>query len=105
VYKTYKDNAYKRKLSFRLSFEEFKNLIFADCFYCGQTPQIAKFAGQENRRDRILSYNGVDRIDNSIGYISDNCVTCCSICNSAKSDLTLEEFKSWIQRLVSHNDK
>lgn len=105
VFKTYKDNARKRKLVFKLTFEEFNRLIFANCFYCNQAPKLVKFSGQKNRRDRFLSYNGVDRIDNNVGYVGNNCVACCSICNSAKSDLTFEEFKSWIQKLVNHNGK
>lgn len=105
VYKTYKGNARKRGLLFRLSISEFEKFIFADCFYCGQVPQQSKFVGQKNRRDRLLSYNGVDRKDNSIGYINNNCVSCCSICNAAKSDLTFEEFQNWVQRLIKYNAK
>lgn len=105
VYKIYKDNARKRNLSFELSIGEFKNLIFADCFYCGNSPQLSKFAGQKNRRDRFLSYNGIDRIDNVAGYFANNCVSCCSICNAAKSDLSFDDFKNWIQRLVKYNAK
>lgn len=103
VNRTYKDNAAKRNIEFSLSLDEFKKLISMSCKYCGQEPQQAKFAGHENRRDRFLTYNGIDRVDNNIGYIFSNCVPCCTICNAAKSDLSFEEFKSWIQRLVSHN--
>jgi len=103
VYKTYRDNAHKRQLKFKLSLNNFEKLILADCQYCGQKPQMTKFAGQENRRDRFIAYNGVDRVDNSVGYEVSNCVSCCSICNAAKSNLSYKDFVNWIKRLVRYN--
>ena len=35
-------------------------------------------------------YNGIDRIDNKLGYIKGNMTPCCKICNHAKHDLTFE---------------
>jgi hypothetical protein len=104
VLKSYKDNAKKRKLNFELSIEEFNGFIFSNCYYCGQEPQLVKFTGYKNRRDRFISYNGIDRIDNNKGYILSNCVSCCKICNGAKSDYSFEEFRNWIKRLVSFNN-
>jgi len=105
VLKTYKDNAKKRSLSFELSAEEFTNLIFSNCYYCGQNPQLTKFIGSKNRRDRFISYNGVDRLNNNKGYELSNCVTCCKVCNGAKSDLSFEEFQNWISRLIIFNNR
>lgn len=106
VLRHYKSNAKKRSLEFLLSLDEFKVFIFGSCFYCGTKPSLSKFTtSQENRRDRELSYNGVDRINSNLGYRVDNCVSCCHICNRAKSDLSVEEFKSWIASLVGYNDK
>ena len=104
ILRHYKNNAKKRKLKFSLSLEEFKKIIFSSCEYCGSPPQQAIFvSGQENRRDREISYNGIDRIDNSIGYVVSNCVSCCHICNGAKSNHSVVEFQLWIKRLVSFN--
>lgn len=104
VLRHYKGNAKKRKLQFSLSLEEFKTIIFGQCKYCGNPPRPTVFAtSQENRRDKKISYNGIDRLDNSIGYVVSNCVSCCHICNGAKSDRSVEEFQSWIKRLVSFN--
>ena len=44
-------------------------------------------------------YNGVDRVDNSLGYIKENCVACCKICNNAKSTLSISEWQEWIIRV------
>lgn len=106
VLRIYKKNAQKRNLDFLLSSEEFKRLIFSKCNYCGNEPKLSKFTtSQKNRRDREIAYNGVDRINNDIGYTLDNCVSCCSICNAAKSDMSYEDFINWIKRLVSFNVK
>jgi hypothetical protein len=36
--------------------------------------------------------NGVDRIDSSIGYLPENVVPCCGLCNWMKGDQTQAEF-------------
>lgn len=105
VLRHYTGNAKKRKLKFDLSLDNFRKLVFDKCYYCGIEPRPSTFTtSQENRRDKEICYNGVDRIDNSIGYTISNCVTCCSVCNGAKSDLSFEDFKNWIKRLVSFNN-
>ena len=44
-------------------------------------------------------YNGIDRLDNSEGYNTHNTVPCCKIYNGAKTDLSLDEWDSWVERL------
>lgn len=106
VLRHYKNNAKKRNLNFLLTKGQFKKLISERCYYCGAEPTLSKFvSGQPNRRDRELSYNGIDRRDNSIGYVLDNCITCCHTCNRAKSDLSFSEFIKWIERLIKFNGK
>lgn len=106
VYRTYKHNADKRNLEFSLTTDEFSGFIFGNCVYCGAEPTLSKFSSsQKTRRDRFLVYNRIDRVDSNYGYIASNCVSCCSICNAAKSDLSVEDFKSWISRLIEFNRK
>lgn len=105
IYRYYEHNASKRKLEFLLSLEEFSKLVFNKCNYCGIEPQLSVLGiNTKNRRPKEIYYNGIDRIDNSIGYKINNCVSCCSICNAAKSDLSNVEFHNWIKRLVSFNN-
>jgi len=73
------------------------DIALKNCHYC-DTPPSNKAA--HSRGVTIVRVSGVDRIDNTKGYIIDNCVPCCKDCNRAKSDLTMEEFKSWIKRLL-----
>lgn len=77
-----------------LSLEEYANLIKQNCFYCGDEPsKIKKFYGER------LNYHGIDRLDSSIGYSYENCVPCCTGCNSSKMRLSYEEFIKHIQRI------
>ncbi len=96
IYSQYKSKSKKRKLDFDLSFDEAMILFKGNCFYCNQVPSNIR-----DVRNSKFTYNGIDRQDNSKGYILNNCVTCCRICNSAKNNLTMEQFKDWIDRIYS----
>jgi hypothetical protein len=102
IYRNYKQTAIRRSISFNLSLEEFKPFLSQNCIYCGNPPQPSIFSGSEKygRKEKQFSYNGIDRVDSNADYVLDNCVTCCSICNRAKSDMSLEDFKNWIKQLV-----
>lgn len=90
--------ANKKGLDCKLSFEQYFDFVKSPCAYCGG------FTNNKSKRGRYR-HNGVDRIDNTQGYILSNCVACCAICNKAKGSLTLAEFNEWLQRVVKyHND-
>lgn len=99
LYTNYRMNAKNKNNSFKLTKEEFLNLTSQNCYYCGVEPKQIMHKPQYNG-DYI--YNGIDRLDNNIGYELNNVVPCCGICNKAKRDLTQEQFKEWIERLICH---
>lgn len=80
-----KQKARKRGIEWLLTPIEAYKLITADCNYCGSP------ANWPNSR------NGIDRVDNHKSYHNDNCITACSICNSAKSNMSLEDFITWVK--------
>jgi len=84
---SYKCHSEKHSRVFELSFEEFENLIYKECYYCGTLPLPTKS-------------NGIDRIDNDIGYILLNCVTACKDCNYAKRKLSYSDFIALAKRIV-----
>lgn len=43
--------------------------------------------------------SGVDRIDPLIGYTLDNMTPCCTLCNQAKSTLSVEQFQEQTTRI------
>lgn len=100
IWRIYKRNAKIRSYAWCLSKEEFLNIITSSCYYCGID------AGNTIKarwgKDRTAKFNGVDRLDNSIGYNKENCVAACRICNCAKSELSLIEFKDWVKRTAKN---
>lgn len=100
LYYTYKRNAGMRSLLFSLSIEEFTVLTSSNCYYCGTPP--AMNAAYHLHVNGDYFYNGLDRIDNEIGYLSDNVVPCCKHCNLAKHTLGRDEFIEWVDRVYNH---
>jgi len=43
-----------------------------------------------NKQWGKVIYNGIDRVNNTLGYTEENSVPCCKTCNLAKRTLTLE---------------
>jgi hypothetical protein len=97
LYYKYRVSANKRSLEFSLSKEEFSTLTSSVCNYCGVEPLQSVF---NNKAPTPYTYNGVDRVDNKLGYTKENCVPCCYTCNVAKRSMSLAEFLAWIDRLV-----
>lgn len=78
-----KGNAKRRGYKIQLTDSVIISLLSQPCVYCGKID---------------AGCNGIDRIDNTKGYIKNNCVSCCKTCNIAKNDLTIKEFKQQIER-------
>lgn len=96
IFRNYKRSAKTRGYDFNLSSDQLFDLIGKDCYYCGAPPQLVKWA---RYIDREFKCNGVDRVDNNLGYTNTNCVPCCTICNLSKMDLTIDEWKDWLKRV------
>ena len=94
-----KKNAKLRGYVWDLTKEQVRYLTKQNCYYCGVEPkQVLKHPNHNG--DYI--YNGIDRIDNTKGYTSDNVVPCCGHCNWAKKDLAVEDFIAWVTRIHDH---
>lgn len=89
--------ARSRNIEYGISDEEVFKLIDKPCYYCGKEK-----AHTLNTRHYSYKYNGIDRVDNSKGYISGNCVPCCIQCNKYKSSMTQEEYREWITRVYNN---
>jgi hypothetical protein len=99
VFLSYKIAANKRGLKFELSKELFEQLIFGNCFYCGCEPK------NETIGEKGIKCNGIDRVDNTVGYIESNVVTCCKDCNFGKRNKYKQDFLSWVERVYNHSIK
>lgn len=98
----YKRNAEKRDIEFKLSEKDCIDLMKQSCHYCGREP-FNKLKAKNSYGEFV--FNGIDRIDNTKGYESDNVVPCCKHCNSMKKDLTTEEFLNIIKLIYNNFNK
>jgi hypothetical protein len=96
VYSSRRADAKRRYLTFSLTKDEFKAMASQLCFYCDAEP--ANEYGSNMYSENFI-YQGIDRIDNSKGYVYSNCRPCCKYCNMAKSNQTEEEFLNRIKRI------
>jgi hypothetical protein len=98
--RSYKKRAIEKGLCFELTQDQFEKLTKSNCVYCGQEPSGVYRA---NTRNGEYIYNGVDRIDSTLGYTVDNCIPCCKRCNQGKNNMPYDEFMNWIARVYSHS--
>ena len=66
-----KDSAVVRNIQWALDDDIAKDLMTSACVYCGLL-------------ELNVRVNGIDRLDSSKGYTSENCVPCCKSCNFMK---------------------
>ena len=105
VLTTYKSCAKQKGLVFELDKTAVEKLILSPCFYCGTPPYRVWTIFRVSGKNSSLACNGIDRVDNSKGYLKSNSVPCCPRCNYAKRDMSLEEFSAWAITLAEHLQK
>jgi 5-methylcytosine-specific restriction endonuclease McrA len=99
LFGAYRDGARKRGLTFELSLEDFIRFTTARCAYCGIEPSQQY---KNKHHATAYTYNGIDRVDNELGYILENCVTCCKACNRLKGWLSEDVFLATVERIHAH---
>ena len=101
LFHSYPKQAADRGYEWGLLEEQFFHIVTQDCHYCGAPP------AQIHKRNKTVYgsfiYNGIDRVDNTIGYLPNNVVPCCFTCNKAKSAMSTERFLDWIRRVYVKN--
>lgn len=98
----YMSGAKQRHLEWELSKEEFENIVSKDCHYCGEDPRPLKSLARYHKVDSEIHVNGIDRIDNEVGYTLNNCVPCCTKCNIMKMKLSKSNFLNQVLKIASH---
>lgn len=117
LFNYHKRNAKTRNLNFILTIEQVKELVQKPCYYCNyEGKDLAEFWRTDKinrihkKRDTKLDPrslnvkligNGIDRVDSSIGYEKENCVSCCVVCNRMKLDHDAQFFYNKIKDIHS----
>lgn len=107
VHKIYKSIDKKINRDFDISFEDFFKLTQMNCFYCGSIPKkeasLKQTKCSENRiKNSYIRYNGLDRVNSSIGHVIGNVVPCCYTCNWMKSNKSYDFFIQWIEKIATN---
>lgn len=82
----YRNDARQRNgIEFAITKDEFMLFWQKPCFYCGD----------------IVATIGLDRVDNSRGYVLGNVVSCCKTCNFSKHALGRDEFIAHCEKVAA----
>lgn len=82
-YRTYLNRCNKKGMRFELTLEQFNEIKQHPCVFCGDTNRI-----------------GIDRIDSSDHYHTENCQPCCTTCNLMKFTHTGDFFLRHIHKIL-----
>ena len=99
VYSTYKDNAHRHRRPFELDKSTFASLLAGNCAYCSDPPSGKIILSGDGR---VFMYNGIDRLDNTEGYVQGKVVTCCNRCISLKNKYSYAEFTNIVKRIYEN---
>jgi len=102
VYVSYKCRAEKYGRCFKLTFDEFIDMVALPCFYCGAVNSNLK-VNKSGSGD--FAHNGIDRVNSNMGYFKKNCVPCCKHCNAAKSAMSQKKFLELVERIHEHQKR
>jgi hypothetical protein len=92
-YASYRSRAEKKELEFALSKDDYKTITTQDCYLCG-------------KETTDTNTNGIDRVDNTIGYTFENSKACCKECNHMKNQYPLDSLLEKIESIKNNwNDR
>jgi hypothetical protein len=111
VFQVTKTGAEGRGLDFSLSYKDFKEIVHRNCYLCGCEPKDKHYSYNRLRysrgehEDEYAIFNGIDRVDSSLGYSIENCKACCFVCNRMKTDFSLDFFLGKIVEINQNMEK
>ena len=96
-----KDKKFEEMKKFALWYKESNK----ECYYCGISKEnLKKLFDNKVIQSKKPSFNStlqIERLNPDKGYVKDNCVLACCICNNAKSDMiNAENFKEYFAKRI-----
>jgi hypothetical protein len=89
IYAMYESGARKRGHEWRLTLQQLRDIVASPCIYCGAPPEERP---SRWKRSPTTRSSGIDRVDNSQGYVIGNVVPCCTWCNMSKRQHSMLDF-------------
>jgi hypothetical protein len=86
AWKVFVQNLRARVMESTLTRQQHDAICLGSCEYCGR---------------EAIPTNGIDRVDNLIGYVDGNVVSCCKTCNYMKGTLCRESFIEQVARIAA----
>lgn len=83
----YTASAKTKGISFELTKDQFEAAVDQPCYIC-------------NRRSKEGHKNGLDRVDNNVGYTVGNVRAACGDCNYMKGELSVDVFKAKVAKIA-----
>lgn len=90
-YRIYQKSATTRNLVFSLTEDQFAHMIESPCYLCG-------LAVSDTHQ------NGIDRVNNRLGYLMENVKSCCGHCNLLKKTLELADLYRIASKVYERQD-
>jgi hypothetical protein len=87
-YSNYKSRSKEKNKEYELTKNEFNKIVKQNCYLCGG-----------NNSKGI----GIDRFNNDIGYVLENCKPCCSYCNFMKKNIDYNDFLKQVKNIVDYS--
>jgi hypothetical protein len=98
-YKNFERRAAARGLKCHISLWYYNVLKNGSCHYCGvERHLVTLFCHKLKIKTPFMT---IDRKDNDQGYLPDNCVSCCFVCNRTKSNFFSYEEMLEIGKIVA----
>lgn len=90
-YNIYKRSADQRNIEFCLSYPLYESIVSSPCVYCNEVQE--------------RGFNGIDRVDSTVGYVESNCQSCCQMCNYMKGCCSVDYFLKKIEHILTFQGK
>jgi len=104
AYKRIKSDAAAARREFTITLQWFASMCHKPCHYCGRIDinsiSVKSRSAKGGYIVKNFRYNGIDRIDSSIGNVQENCVPCCVVCNRGKNSMGHDEWVEYLDTLI-----
>lgn len=104
-FRRYRRDALRRGQFWDLEFDDYRDLVLQNCYICEAPPSnrntLRSMNGSKSYKtsDTVLLTNGLDRVDNTRGYVVNNVAPCCARCNRRKGNLSVRDLEVFLEQI------